>query len=308
MLAALTLSGCIKENDSYKELQQVYPGMNIYSLACTQNRIAMLPANAGMRVAILAAEVAKQQDEAAEGAGEVTVADVKYNNQSVLSALFGNNTEIEEVADGYELTFDKSDRMSDGFYWEGTLLIETGGAPQLTEGAVWNITLQPGFKLYNYSAYTGEEQVNMEGGTTSIIGNQDGSCTIRLSGIAVSVEGNKSGASSWSTSLNGFVVRPSGEDVTLAYSSCKGKTFDVSGSASGPSLYANGSGTSPLSMSYSVEEGVFLGLQIINGTEECEFTSLFDYDMSAYPDPSVRYVWTSGQSRIYYNGYVYPEE
>ena len=58
-LGALALSSCVKENDSYKDLLPVQPGMNIYNCATTQNRVAMQAANAGMRVAILAAEVAK---------------------------------------------------------------------------------------------------------------------------------------------------------------------------------------------------------------------------------------------------------
>ena len=69
-LAALALSSCIKENDSYKDLLPVQPGMNIYSYVTTQDRVAMQAANAGMRVAVLAAEVAKQRGNAEEEAEE----------------------------------------------------------------------------------------------------------------------------------------------------------------------------------------------------------------------------------------------
>lgn len=306
-LGALALSSCVKENDSYKDLLPVQPGMNIYNCAATQNRVAMQAANAGMRVAILAAEVAKQQAEAGEDAAEITLENVKTSDGRVLSLLFNSTTQIEEVADGYELTFKKDSKMPDDFYWEGSLLIETGGAPQLTSGAVWSVQIQPDFKLYEYS-YNGEAQINLEGGTTSIVANQDGSCTIQFSHIALSVEESESGASDWSSTSTGFVIRPADENVTLAYSSCKGKVFEVSGAASGDSFYSNQFGTDPLGLSYSVSEASYIGLQIVNGTEEAELTSPLDYDTSSYPASDVRCIWTNGQYRIYYNGYVYPKE
>lgn len=302
-LGALALSSCVKENDSYKDLLPVQPGMNIYNCATTQNRVAMQAANAGMRVAILAAEVAKQR---AEGGEEVAVETVEDNNVLIYKKLFNSMTTIETVEEGYKLTFNKNYPMPDYFYLEGSLLIRTNGASELTEGAVWNVEMQDDFKLYSYSSYGGSEsQVNMQGGTTTITASAGGSCTIRIANIAASIENGKSGASNWSGS---FVVRPADEDVTLAYSSCKGKTFDVGGSASGASLYANIYGTEPLNLSYSVSEGQYVGLQIVNGTEEAAFTSPLDYDTATYPASDVRCVWGNGQYRIYYNGYVYPKE
>lgn len=41
VLAAFALSGCIKEDDSYKELLPLQPGMNIYNMTMTQNVVAM---------------------------------------------------------------------------------------------------------------------------------------------------------------------------------------------------------------------------------------------------------------------------
>lgn len=311
-LAALALSSCIKENDSYKDLLPVQPGMNIYNCAATQNRVAMQAANAGMRVAVLAAEVAKQRGNAEEEAEEVTVANVKYNNRSVLSLLFNSGTKIEEVEQGYKLTFNKSYQMPDGFYLEGSLLVETGDKPELADGAVWNVVMQSDFKLYS-SSYSGETQINMNGGSTRIADNGDGSYTIQISNIAAAIEGSSSGASDWS-SMTGFTVRPSDDEVTLAYSSCVGKAFEVNGSASGYSIYSNMYGSSPLQMSYSVTDGLYIGTQIVSGTQECEFSSPFDYDTSAYPAPDVRYVYSFDEAsrrysfRIYYNGYVYPKD
>ena len=311
-LAALALSSCIKENDSYKDLLPVQPGQYIYSYVTTQDRVAMQAANAGMRVAVLAAEVAKQRGNAEEGAEEVTVANVKYNNRSVLSLLFNSGTKIEEVEQGYKLTFNKSDQMPDGFYLEGSLMIETGGKPELADGAVWSVVMQSDFKLYS-SSYSGETQINMNGGSTRIADNGDGSYTIQISNIAAAIEGSSSGASDWS-SMTGFTVRPSDDEVTLAYSSCVGKAFEVNGSASGYSIYSNMYGSSPLQMSYRVSDGLYIGMQIVSGTQECEFSSPFDYDTSAYPAPDVRYVYSFDEAsrrysfKIYYNGYVYPKD
>lgn len=306
MLAALALSSCVKENDSYKDWLPVQPGQYIYTYVMTQDRVAMQAANAGMRVAVMAAEVAKQR---AAGEDEVTIGTVKYNNQLLLSALFNSGTKIEETADGYMLTFLKDYLMPDGFHLGGSLLVRTGGAAELANGAEWSVEMQPDFKLYSDSAYGSvQSQVNMYGGTTTLTDNQDGSYTIRLSGIAAEVDGSHIGSSNWSTSDEGFVLRPEDEKVTLAYSSCHGETFRINGSASGLSIYANMSESRPLSMSYTVTDGLFVGLRIIGGTQECGFTSTSDYDTAVYPAPDVRVEWTNGQSRIFYNGNVYPKE
>lgn len=306
MLAALALSSCVKENDSYKDWLPVQPGQYIYTYVMTQDRVAMQAANAGMRVAVMAAEVAKQR---AAGDDEVTIGTVKYNGRPLLSALFNSGTKIEETDDGYMLTFSKDYLMPDGFHLEGSLLVRTGGAAELANGAEWSVEMQPDFKLYSDSAYGSvQSQVNMYGGTTTLKDNQDGSYTIRLSGIAAEVDGSDVGSSNWSTSDEGFVLRPEDEKVTLAYSSCHGETFRINGSASGLSIYANMSESRPLSMSYTVTDGLFVGLRIIGGTQECEFTSTSDYDTAVYPAPDVRVEWTNGQSRIFYNGNVYPKE
>lgn len=312
MLGAVAFSSCIKEDDTYKDLLPVQPGQYIQSYVTTQDRVAMQAANAGMRVAVLAAEVAKQH---AEGKDDVTLSSAEYNSRTVLSRLFNTGTKIEEVAEGYKLTFDKNYQMSDGFYLAGSLVIETGGAAQLADGAVWNVVMQPDFKLFSYSSYNGtESQINMYSGLTRLSDNGDGSYTIRLSSISAAVEGNGTASSDWSTEGEGFVVRPRDEGVTLAYSSCTGKVFEVEGAASGYSIYSNIYGTSPIGMEYRVTDALYVGQQIVSGTQECGFTSSFDYDTSAYPSPDVRYVYSFDEAnrkysfKIYYNGYTYPKE
>ena len=81
-------------------------------------------------------------------AEEITVENVEYKDKSILGLLFNSMTKIEEVETGYKITFNKNYQMPDGFYLEGSLLIETGGKPELADGAVWNVVMQPDFKLY----------------------------------------------------------------------------------------------------------------------------------------------------------------
>ena len=50
-LAALAFTSCIKENDTWKEMLPVQPGMYIYQLATDQDKLAMRPANAALRLA-----------------------------------------------------------------------------------------------------------------------------------------------------------------------------------------------------------------------------------------------------------------
>ena len=45
-LAALAFTSCIKENDTWKEMLPVQPGMYLYKLATDQAKLAMPPAYA----------------------------------------------------------------------------------------------------------------------------------------------------------------------------------------------------------------------------------------------------------------------
>ena len=105
VLAAFALSSCIKEDDSYKELLPLRPGMNIYSMTMTQSAVAMQPANAGIRLAMLLAEAAKQYpDEKLEDV-DLTELKIEGNSNSVLSLLFTAGTKIERLPDGdYKIT------------------------------------------------------------------------------------------------------------------------------------------------------------------------------------------------------------
>lgn len=310
VLAAFALSGCIKEDDSYKELLPLRPGMNIYSMTVTQNAVAMQPANAGIRLAMLLAEAEKQKDSGTELKDvDLTKLEIEVGNKryAVLNLLFTAGTKIERQENGdYKITYNGDYQQYDGFFLKGSMLVKTGGVEQLkdTHGSqVWQVEIEEGLTLSARSDIGTSTVVNMEDGSTTLY-NEGLSYTVSLSGISASFE-NSSVSSSWRGDFS-----LSSPNADLVYSECRGKDFKVSGDAGGYSMYT-GIDSSNLSMSYYLSSGsVYRSGQIIEGTQECSFES-FNYDTAAYPSPDVRYVWSNDGNqlyqKIYYNGYVYPK-
>ena len=310
VLAAFALSGCIKENDSYKETLPVQPGMSIYSITMTQSTVAMQPANAGIRLAMLLAEAAKQYPDTELKDVDLTKLKIEGNSNSVLSLLFREGTKIERQDDGnYKITYDKNYQQYDGFFLEGSMLVKTNGADQLKDaqgGKMWEVEIQEGLEL-SARSNVGTQTVNMQGGITRLY-NDGSSYIISLSGISAGFE-NSSVSSNWRGDFS-----LSGADAGLVYSECRGKDFEVSGDASGASIYV-GSDNLNLRLSYYLKSGsLFRSGQIIEGTQECSFES-YNYDVSAYPSPDVKYVWSNNGAnplglyqKIYYNGYVFPKD
>lgn len=307
VLAAFALSGCIKEDDSYKEYMPVQPGVNIWNMTMTQNVVAMQPANAGIRLAMLLAEAAKQYPETDLKDVDLTKLKIEGNSNSVLSLLFTSGTTIERLDDGYyKITYNEDYQQPDGFYLKGSMLVNTKGVEQLKDAQRdqrWQVEMQEGLTLISKSNYV-TQTVHMEGGTTTLYSNGGGSYTIAMSGISANID--KSAAHSVWT--GNFTL--SGKDAGLVYSECKGKDFEVSGNAAGYSIYV-GIDNSSLRLSYDLTSGsIYRSGQIIEGTQVCRFES-YNYDTSAYPKPDVRYVWSNDGStlyqKIYYNDYVYPK-
>ena len=122
VLAAFALSSCIKEDDSYKELLPLRPGMNIYSMTMTQNAVAMQPANAGIRLAMLLAEAAKQYPETELKDVDLTKLKIEGNSNSVMTLLFTAGTKIERQANGdYKITYNGDYQQYDGFFLKGSI-------------------------------------------------------------------------------------------------------------------------------------------------------------------------------------------
>lgn len=309
-LAALAFTSCIKENDSYKDLLPVQPGISIYQLTMNQNTLAMQPANAGMRLAILLAEADKQGLDLAEA----DLKNVKVESTLVQEALFGSGTKITRQADGnYLITYNEDSRLPGGIYMSGSILVKTNGSVVLIEAITnaWTVEMQD-LKLYATDQNGYRQTYLLEDGQTSLRPNGDGSYSIDVVGFRAQMKlVNSEVTAPYSSWSGNFTL--TADDSSLAYSLCAGKNFKVFGSASGPTIYsttlADGVG-----MGYELKNGIYRGLVIVSGTQECRFTSYFDYDTIKYPASSVRYEWTFNEAantysyKIYYNNYVYPKD
>lgn len=100
--------------------------------------VAMQPANAGIRLALLLAEAAKQKDSDTELKDvDLTKLKIEGNSNSVISLLFTAGAKIERQDDGsYEITYNEDYQQPDGFYLKGSVLVRTNGAEQLKDAQV----------------------------------------------------------------------------------------------------------------------------------------------------------------------------
>lgn len=299
-LAALGLSGCIKENNSYKDLLPVQPGITIYNFTMNQNIVSMQPANAAVRLAMLLEEAALQND------GDITGVDlstVKVGTDNVKERLFGSPTTIEPQGEGvYKITYNEDFMMPDYLYLKGTLMVDTKNSllSDALGATPWVVTAEDFKVIAKTDDYSLTQIINVNGGRTTLYAS-GGSYEIRLDGIRANIKDNAY-ESYWS---GNFALTP--KDGQLAYSKSKGQEFEMSGSASGPSMYTQDN-VQALTMSYVLEDGVYQYAKIKNGTQICEFTNRFEYNTSVFPASEVEYIWTEGKNKIRYNGYVYPKE
>ena len=134
---SLVFSGCMKEDDTYKKLKPVQPGLNIYTGAMNQNIVSMQQANFGLRLAMLVAEADKQQ----KTIDEVTVG----SSNTLLKRQLLGNAKVETTANGYKITFDADYADLDTYVRKGTLLINTNETALLkdaTESKPWIVTFE----------------------------------------------------------------------------------------------------------------------------------------------------------------------
>lgn len=307
-VASLTLSSCLKEDNSYKKRLPVQPGEQIYERARLQNNIAMQPADVVMRLAILLAEAEKQKDPATGEVPEltkVTVKDVNIYNRFFGNASAAGGTVIEKLDNGdYKLTFDP--RVMDTYYkCKGTMTVKTNGAPLLSDavGKQWSVTLDPGFQVLIYMNGGGVsyQPVNLEAMTIELFRNGD-VYAIRNRNLVASFQDAKI-KSNWSGT---FELTPPQGGIGLAFSDIVDKMFALNGSSSGDTAFTI-DGTTSARMEYDVKEGLFRTYyQILGGTETC---TLYGADISTFPSPEVKYVWSLSDDgkrltrTIYYAGY-----
>ena len=284
-LAALAFTSCIKENDTWKEMLPVQPAMYIYQLATDQDKLAMRPANAALRLAMLLAEADKQGE-------DVLSADLK-----------------EIVVKKGDASIKVWETLFDGFFMAGSVLVKTNGAKVLNQSsysAPWTVEMQD-LKVFAYTNTGLRQAFNFDEGETTLYFDGADSYIIGASSFRIHLD-NVDASSNWT---GRYTLRA--EDSSLAYSLCSGKDFKVEGGASGPTLYSSDM-TQAVGMGYELINGVYRGMQIISGTQECRFLSPLEYDTTQFPASSVTYEWSYDSStntvfqKIRYNGYVYPKD
>lgn len=158
---SLVFSGCMKEDDTYKKLKPVQPGLNIYTGAMNQNIVSMQQANFGLRLAMLVAEADKQQ----KTIDEVTVG----SSNTLLKRQLLGNAKVETTANGYKITFDADYADLDTYVRKGTLLINTNETALLkdaTENKPWTVTFEDKLTM----GYSGGDMqaITLTGGLTKL--------------------------------------------------------------------------------------------------------------------------------------------
>ena len=303
-VAAMSSVSCIKGNDSWSEMQSVMPGVTIYQMAMNQNVISLLPANAGMRVAMLVSEALSQDPDY----DLANLSQVTSSNRKVLSALFNSMTTVVPVDGvGYRVTFSDGAEQAFGLILSGSMLVRTNGVVSLADGGMWTVEMENVTVSTSSSSSTSSSTTKLvlDGGTTSLTCDGNGSFSVEARNFRTHFEG----ASIYSNWSGSFLVKA--PDASLTYSGCAGETFDVTGSASGPTMYtADEIFNTPLTIDYTLDNGVYSRMQIVEGTQTCQLTNSSEYSPTIFPSSTVVYEWTlSGNTysyKISYNGAVYP--
>ena len=278
LLLALTmvLPSCLNTSDS--EPDPMAPGISIYRVAYTKNQLAMVPADAAVRLAMLLAE--------AEAQGE-RWSDVEVDGKSVKQVLFSNDATITEEGTKYTIEFQKSG----WYYYYGNVEVETNGTSWSDDDFDWTITTS-GLKADVNNGWTTVVYEYSDEGTTRLY-NGPSDLTISLSNMKLMSSYDNMLLEGWTGLFNveGFGT----------YSDCHGKELKLNGEARDSSL------------SWKVENvhykgvenqytGQFVG-QILSGKVTCAFVTP-NYDKTEYPSSYVTINFSNnGQSyTIRYNG------
>lgn len=267
-VASMVFTGCINEDDTYKKLQPVQQGINIYNWTSSQYSMATEQANIGMRMAMLVAEADKQGVEKLE--------DVKIEGVSIKSKLLGTSSTIEKTTTGYKITFNPAYMDLDGYSREGAVLIDTGEA-----GKVWTVTFDEKLVL---TATNGNASVkaSLVGGSTQLYNDENGAYAISIANQACYLDSGSNFTSNWSGRMT---LKP--HNMNFTYSDCMGEKFVVNttGAIYGPSFYTMDNATSlELSMTLTDVE-YYTRSSIREGKFEAMMTG--GYDFTAFPSPKV---------------------
>lgn len=292
--AAAVLTGCLGSDDNpeYEKVKPVEPGLYIYMAAQSQNEVALQPADAALRLAILQAEAAKQgkPDELdyviVEGAGNVK------------TLLFGANTKIRKEGTDFVITYAGSGGMPmyDVYARMGEVRVRTLGRmlDQTDETAAWTVALAS--QTWTVSS---DRTVTLTSTGATRVFRRDAGYAIEFDGGTSYLAKDK--PAEWS---GRFVWRPADAD-DLSFSAMKEKTIAFSGSGEGRTIWLL-DGKTQTRMRYEVEGGEYRpslagNRQLTAGTEVGRLTDPADYSAEAYPVPDVTVEWETTGERIGYS-------
>lgn len=280
----IALTSCLDSSES--EPDPMAPGISIYNAARVKNQLALLPADVGIRLAMLLDEADKQ------GLTEDRLdVKIKINDSevSLKDKLFPNGTVITQNGTKYTLQFRKEES-----YYEGTVEVETNGADLSDNSAEWTIAtsglkadVNNGFNSVTYTYADGETTTITETGNMYEIG---------LSEIDLS-SGTTPLLSGWSgnyTLMTGV--------ASLAYTDCHEKEFKMNGGGQDSALSWKASNVNFKGVENQLTGQI--GSIILSGTIECSLVG--SYDMETYPSPNVKVIFSNNGTSytITYNGMV----
>lgn len=276
VVASMVFTGCINEDDTYKKLQPVEKGINIYNWTSSQYSMATEQANIGLRMAMLVAEAHKQ--------GVDNFEDVKIEGISIKGKLLGTSSKIEKTTTGYKITFNPAYMDMDGYSREGAVLIDTGGAPLLedaVDGKVWSVTFDEKLVLVATNGNT-SVKASLVGGSTQLYNDENGAYAISIANQACYLDSGSNFTSNWGGRMT---LKP--HNMNFTYSDCMGEKFVVNttGAIYGPSFYTMDNATSlELSMTLTDVE-YYTRSSIREGKFEAMMTGGDDF--TAFPSPKV---------------------
>lgn len=305
LLGVVALTGCVDKNDSYEALKPFLPGLNIYQNCQLQTTLALQPANVGMRLAILLAEVDKQSQ--AEGEA-LDFGSISYENKNVKELLFGSSITIAKsgTAGDYKVTFSPDNRVF-GCYFSGALIVKTGNVPlsETTMMSPWRVEMEEyAAQVDQGSSY--RQSILYNSGETLIYASGNGSYTVSLTAMDMNIK-DVDIHSEWSGSYN---LRPDADGI--AYSDCEGEDFAVEGTFGGPSIFSLTNSSQAMQatkMGHQLTNGTYMfSGQVLTGTILSRLTGTGDYNASYYVSPEVKVTWSynedsnSLKQKVEYNG------
>lgn len=285
----LLMSSCLSESKSTPD--PMAPGIAIYSAASMRSQLAMTPANAAMRLAILLAE--------AEAAGEENPLEYMVDKQKLKDILFSPNDKIEAVptSEGmkYTITFPYDIQFDYFFgYYTGKIVIETNGMNLTELGADWTVSTE-GLQVHVNTGYSTTIFTYNESSHTELSNQLGNTVNISLENFVLSDSNANRMLDNWggNYTVMGELKYAAG-DVT--------QTYSVNGTAGDRILSWKLSNVHYKGVTINAPKQVTT--QILDGTFTAAFDIASGYDPEVYPSPEVKVSFSNnGQNyTVTYNG------